>query len=149
MSLSWAESMTVLQKYPKSGYIILHEGEYHLLTSGSITLYAQALTVRRIKNIGYEFTIGFKDGVDIIDTATFRMKEMVYDLESVLKMRGITVHNSHTTHDIPDGLVLSLVYTWSPSDDWHLRYAGTHRDMGISDVDEIVDYYMLVGEDNE
>jgi len=149
MSLSWAESMTVLQKYPKSGYIILHEGEYHLLTSGSITLYAQALTVRRIKNIGYEFTIGFKDGLDIIDTATFRMKEMVYDLESSLKMRGITLHNSHTTHDIPDGLVLSLVYTWSPSDDWHLRYAGTHRDMGISDVDEIVDYYMLVGEDNE
>ncbi len=149
MNITWNESMALLQKYPKSGYVILHEGEYYLLTSGSITLYAQALTVRRIKNIGYEFTIGFKDGSDIIDTDTFRMKQMVYELEGALKMRGITTHNSHTTFDIPDGLVLSLVYTWSPSEDWHLQYAGTHSDMGVGDIDEIVDYYMLVGEDNE
>ena len=51
--------------------------------------------------------------------------------------------------DIPDGLVLSLVYTWSPSEDWYLRYDGTHDNMGIGDIDEVVDYYMLVGEDNE
>ena len=149
MSISWNESMVLLQKYPKSGFVILNEGEYYLLSSGSITLYANALTVRRIKNIGYEFTIGFKDGMDIVDTDTFRMKDMVYELESALKIRGITTHNSHTTFDIPDGLVLSLVYTWSPSEDWHLQYAGTHPNMGVSDIDEIVDYYMLVGEDNE
>ena len=128
MSISWNESMVLLQKYPKSGFVILNEGKYYLLSSGSITLYANALTVRRIKNIGYEFTIGFKDGMDIVDTDTFRMKDMVYELESALKIRGITTHNSHTTFDIPDGLVLSLVYTWSPSEDWHLQYAGTqHR----------------------
>ena len=112
-------------------------------------MYAQALTVRKIKNIGYEFVIGFKDGMDVVDTCSFRMKELPFELQTSLKRKQLSLHNSHSLMDIPDGLVLSLVYTWSPSEGWHLRYDGTHDNMGVSDIDQVVDYHMLVGEDNE
>ena len=149
MTLSWNESISLLNKYPKGAFIIFNDGTYHILTSGSIKLYAQALTVRKIKNIGYEFVIGFKDGMEVVDTCSFRMKELPFELQTSLKRKQLSLHNSHSLMDIPDGLVLSLVYTWSPSEDWHLRYDGTHDNMGVSDIDQVVDYHMLVGEDNE
>jgi len=149
LDISWREANKILYDYPKGGYLILHEGEYYLYTKGTPALYVQALSVRMIKTMGYEFIIGVKDGLtDVIDVSKMRIRNLPFELENILKKYKIPIQNSHSSHDIPF-LVIQVAYSWRAEDGWGWRYMSTHEDLSIHDVDDYTTYISLVGVDNE
>jgi hypothetical protein len=145
----WHESQMLLQSYAKGGFLITDENNYYLLTNGTNTLYAQLLNVRNIGKGGYEFVIGFSDGGEIVDATTLLMDKIPYELEETLARRGIKANFRHAFHNIEDCLVVKLNHTWSPTDGWHLCFVDTESEMGIDDIDDITDYYAIVGDDDE
>ena len=149
LDISWREASKILYDYPKGGFLIEHDDEYYLFTKGTPTLQVQALSVRMIKGIGYEFILGVKDGLtDIIDVDKMRIRNLPFELETMLKKQKIPVQNSHTTHDIPF-LVLEVAYSWRAEDGWGWRYMSTKDEASIHDVDDYTTYISLVGVDNE
>ena len=149
LDISWREASKILYDYPKGGFLIEHDDEYYLFTKGTPTLQVQALSVRMIKGIGYEFILGVKDGLtDIIDIDKMRIRNLPFELETMLKKQKIPVQNSHTTHDIPF-LVLEVAYSWRAEDGWGWRYMSTKDEASIHDVDDYTTYISLVGVDNE
>ena len=145
----WHESQVLLQSYAKGGFLITDENNYYLLTNGTNTLYGQLLSVRNIGKGGYEFVIGFSDGGEIVDATAIIMEKLPFDLEVALKRKGLNVKARLAFHNIEDCLVVKLNYTWSPTDGWHLCFVDIENDMGIDDIDDITDYYAIVGDDGE
>ena len=148
MGISWHEANKILYNYPKGGFLILNDNDYHLYTKGTNALIVQALSVRRIKNVGYEFILGVKDGTDIIDVDKMLVESIPFELENALKRNSIPVQNSHTNHDIPF-VVIEVAYSWRAEDGWGWRYITTLDDASISEIDEYTTYISMVGVDNE
>ena len=148
MDISWHEANKVLYNYPKGGFLILNDNHYHLYTKGTNALVVQLLSIRQIKNTGYEFILGVKDGVDIIDVDKLVIDKLPFELETALKRNGVPIQNSHTTHDV-DFLVVECAYSWRAEDGWGWRYMNTLDDASIHDVDEYTTYISMVGVDNE
>ena len=142
----WHESQVLLQSYAKGGFLITDENNYFLLTNGTNTLYGQLLNVRNIGKGGYKFVIGFSDGGEIVDATTILMENLPYDLEVALKRKGLNVRSRLAFHNIEDCLVVKLNHTWSPTDGWHLCFVDIENEMGIDDIDDITDYYAIVGD---
>jgi hypothetical protein len=107
------------------------------------------LSVRNIGKGGYEYVIGFSDGGEIVDATTIVMETVPYNLDGALKRRGVHANIRHAFHNIEDCLVVKLNHTWSPTDGWHLCFVDTESEMGIDDIDDITDYYAIVGEEDE
>jgi len=149
MTHEWHESQVLLQSYAKGGFLITDENKYYLLTNGTNTLYGQMLSVRNIGKGGYEYVIGFSDGGEIVDATTIVMETVPYNLDGALKRRGVHANIRHAFHNIEDCLVVKLNHTWSPTDGWHLCFVDTENEMGIDDIDDITDYYAIVGDDDE
>lgn len=148
-NVSWREASKILYDYPKGGFLIEYHKEYYLFTKGTPALQVQALSVRMIKTIGYEFIIGVKDGLtDVIDVSKMRIQNLPFELENILKKHKIPIQNSHATHDIPF-LVLEVAYSWRAEDGWGWRYMSTKDEGSINDVDDYTTYISLVGVDNE
>lgn len=146
MPTSWEESQQLLHHYPKGGFIIFHEGEYYLKTSGTISLQAQVTHYRNV-NGTWEFNIGFRDGIDVVDMNVFTVEENVFELDYALRRIGITPTVKNTSEPISDTFVVKVEYTWSPSKEWHFRFNTVVLDAGLSDVDELVDYLVVVNND--
>ena len=146
MPTSWEESQQLLHHYPKGGFIIFHEGEYYLKTSGTISLQAQVTHYRNV-NGTWEFNIGFRDGIDVVDMNVFTVEENVFELDYALRRIGITPTVKNTSEPISDTFVVKVEYTWSPSKEWHFRFNTVVLDAGLSDVDELVDYLVVVKDD--
>jgi hypothetical protein len=149
MTQEWHESQVLLQSYAKGGFLITDETNYYLLTNGTNTLYAQMLSVRNLGKGGYEFVIGFSDGGEIVDATTLLMDSIPYELDEGLKRRGVYANIRHTFHNIEDCLVVKLNHTWLPSDGWHLSYVCNENEMGVDDIDDITDFYAVVGDEVE
>ena len=148
-SVEWGECVNLIHHHPKACILIQDDSHYYILSSGTVSLYAQLLTIRNIKNSGFELLIGFRDGYDIIDVDTLHIKSLPFELEQALKSRQVYYHNNHQAHDIPDGMVIKVDQSWHPNKGWYLRYIEYCATKGLSDVDEIVDYYALVKYDEE
>ena len=148
MTHEWHESQILLQSYAKGGFLITDETNYYLLTNGTNTLYGQMLSVRNINKGGYEFVIGFSDGGEIVDATTIVMEIIPFNLDGVLKRRGVHANIRHAFQNIDDCLIVKLNHTWSPNDGWHLCFVDTEDGMGIDEIDDITDYYAIVGDED-
>tara|TARA_R100000458_G_scaffold40915_1_gene38498 strand:+ start:511 stop:1767 length:1257 start_codon:yes stop_codon:yes gene_type:complete len=148
-NVSWSECVNLIHHHPKACILIYDDSRYFILSSGTVSLYTQLLTIRNIRNGGYELLIGFRDGFDIVDVDTIFIDTLPFELEQALKSRQVNYHNNHQVHDIPDGMVIMVDQSWHPNRGWYLRYIEYCPMKGLSDVDEIVDYYALVKYDEE
>ena len=46
-------------------------------------------------------------------------------------------------------MVAKFMYTWSPNEEWHLKFVEVASNKGESDVDDILDYFAVVGGEDE
>lgn len=161
MTHEWYESQVLLDSYAKGGFLIADKTKtsygykeskkptYYLLSKGTNVLYAQILTIRNLDKGGYEIVIGFSDAGEVVDTTTHRMKTLPFVLHNALKRRGVHPNIRHAFHKVEDCLVAKFNHTWSPDDDWHLKFVDVEDDMGIEDVDDILNYFTIVGGEDE
>lgn len=161
MTHEWYESQVLLDSYSKGGFLIAHESNkssaykeskkptYYLLSKGTNVLYGQILTIRNLDKGGYEIVIGFSDAGEVVDTTTHRLETLPFVLDNALKRRGVHPNIRHAFHKVDDCLVAKFNHTWSPNDDWHLKFVDVEDDMGIDDVDDILDYFTIVGGEDE
>ena len=143
----WHEGQQLLNAYPKSGFLILDSGDYHLYTAGTASLNAQLMSISKIDKHRYRCTIGFRDGIDSADVLQIELRSLPFNLEQSLRRRGVNPNIKHVEHEVRDCLVLKVDYTWGTKEGWHFRINETKDNAGITEVDEIVDYIALVGED--
>ena len=143
--MPWVESVQLMQLQPR-GALLIHDDGYYLLTSGTTSLYGQILRVRRLNDTYYELEIGFLDGDTTVEVCTIILPTMPFELEQVFGRMGIRYNYGRSWHDVEQSLVARVALIWNPDDDWHLRFDGLESDMGASDVSQLVDYQMLMGE---
>tara|TARA_R110002020_G_C16250813_1_gene769794 strand:+ start:179 stop:1405 length:1227 start_codon:yes stop_codon:yes gene_type:complete len=148
---SWGDSVTLLQLYPHASILIEHGDRFHILSSGSVELFAQALRIRRVGDAHYELAIGFSDGDTIEETTSFVLHPLPFELTELLKRKQINYHYGRDWHDIPEGVVVACSLYWKAGEDsgWRLRYNELKSNKGRSDIDQVLDYNVLVGEANE
>jgi hypothetical protein len=155
----WYESQVLLDSYAKGGFLIAHETttvfkerkkyDFYLLTKGTNVLFAQILTIRNLNKGGYEIVIGFDDAGEIVDTTTHKIDSLPFPLDNALKRRGVNANIRHAFHPVDDCLVAKFTYTWTPNEEWHLKFVEVEDGMGIDDVDSILDYFAIVGGEDE
>lgn len=159
MTHEWHESQILLESYSKGGFLIEHfeateykehkKSSFYLMSKGTNVLFAQVLSVRNMDKGGYEIVIGFNDAGEIVDTTTYVMAEMPFTLDSALRRRGVNVNVRYAYHTVTDCLVAKFIFTWTPTQNWHLKFVDVEDSMGISDVNDILDYYAIVGGEDE
>tara|TARA_S200002703_G_scaffold147042_1_gene142536 strand:- start:152 stop:712 length:561 start_codon:yes stop_codon:yes gene_type:complete len=159
MTHEWHESQVLLDSYAKGGFLIADESSiaykeskkptYYLLSKGTNVLYAQILTIRNLDKGGYEIVIGFSDAGEVVDTTTHKLETLPFVLDNALKRRGVHPNIRFAFHKVEDCLVAKFNHTWSPDDGWHLKFVDVEDDMGIEDVDNILDYFTIVGGEDE
>ena len=94
-----------------------------------------------------EFTLGFRDGLDVVDVPDIiAMTQLPFEIEQQLRKQNINVTAKQVSEPLSDNLTVKVEFTWSPRRNWHFIYTGLFTSYGLSDVDEIVDYISLVGE---
>ena len=143
---SWEESLQLLHNYPKGGFLIKEYGEYFLMSSGTVSLMGQLMYYKRVGD-NIEFTLGFRDGLDVVDVPDIiAMTQLPFEIEQQLRKQNINVTAKQVSEPLSDNLTVKVEYTWSPRRNWHFIYTGLFTSYGLSDVDEIVDYISLVGE---
>ncbi len=143
---SWEESLQLLHNYPKGGFLIKEHGEYFLMSSGTVSLMGQLMYYKRVGD-NIEFTLGFRDGLDVVDVPDIiAMTQLPFEIEQQLRKQNINVTAKQVSEPLSDNLTVKVEYTWSPRRNWHFIYTGLFTSYGLSDVDEIVDYISLVGE---
>ena len=155
----WHESQVLLDSYAKGGFLIAHEKtgayketknwDYYLLSKGSNTLYGQVMTIRNLNKGGYEIVIGFSDAGEVVETTTHRMNELPLQLNEALLRRGVSASVRYAFQHVEDCLVAKFMYTWSPNEEWHLKFIEVESNKGESDVDDILDYFAVVGGEDE
>lgn len=146
---SWEESLQLLHNYPKGGFLIKEHDEYFLMTSGTVSLTGQLMYYKRVGD-NIEFTLGFRDGLDVVDVPDIiAMTQLPFEIEQQLRKQNINVTARQVSEPLSDNLTVKVEYTWSPRRNWHFIYTGLFTSYGLSDVDEIVDYITLVGENHE
>ena len=155
----WYESQVLLDSYAKGGFLIAHEKkeaykehkkyDFYLLTKGTNVLYAQVMTIRNLNKGGYELVIGFDDAGEVVDTTTHTIETLPFALDNALRRRGVNANIRHAFHPVEDCLVAKFNYTWTPNEEWHLKFVGVEDGMGIDDVDSILDYFAIVGGEDE
>ena len=74
---------------------------------------------------------------------------MPFELEQVFGRMGIRYNYGRSWRDVEESLVARVALVWNPEDDWLLRFDGLESDMGASDVSQLVDYQMLMGDLDE
>ncbi len=84
------------------------------------------------------------DIIGVVDT--INMTELPFEIEQQLRKQHINVTARQVSEPLSDNLTVKVEYTWSPRRNCHFIYAGLFTSYGLSDVDEIVDYISLVGE---
>ena len=143
---SWEESLQLLHNYPKGGFLIKEHGEYFLMSSGTVSLMGQLMYYKRVGD-NIEFTLGFRDGLDVVDVPDIiAMTQLPFEIEQQLRKQNINVTAKQVSEPLSDNLTVKVEFTWSPRRKWHFIYTGLFTSYGLSDVDEIVDYISLVGE---
>ena len=143
---SWEESLQLLHNYPKGGFLIKENDNYFLMTSGTVSLIGQLMYYKRVGD-NIEFTLGFRDGLDVVDVPDIiAMTQLPFEIEQQLRKQHINVTARKVSEPLSDNLTVKVEYTWSPKRNWHFKYSGLFTSYGLSDVDEIVDYITLVGE---
>jgi hypothetical protein len=143
---SWEESLQLLHNYPKGGFLIKEHGEYFLMSSGTVSLMGQLMYYKRVGD-NIEFTLGFRDGLDVVDVPDIiAMTQLPFEIEQQLRKQHINVTARQVSEPLSDNLTVKVEFTWSPRRKWHFIYTGLFTSYGLSDVDEIVDYISLVGE---
>ena len=151
----WHESQVLLDSYAKGGFLIAHkindeeEFSYYLLSKGSNALYGQVMTIRNLNKGGYEIVIGFSDAGEVVETTTHTMSELPLQLNEALLRRGISANVRYAFQHVEDCLVAKFMYTWSPNEEWHLKFVEVESSKGESDVDDILDYFAVVGGEDE
>jgi len=155
----WYESQVLLDSYAKGGFLIAHEIEsaykepkklaFYLLTKGTNVLYAQVMTIRNLNKGGYELVIGFNDAGEVVETTTHTMNELPFALDNALRRRGVNANIRHAFHPVNDCLVAKFKYTWTPNEEWHMKFVEVEDNMGMDDVDDILDYFAIVGGEDE
>ena len=173
----WHESQVLLDSYAKGGFLVasrrpsvykelkksnLITGErksrvykehknydYYLLSKGSNILYGSVMTIRNLNKGGYEIVIGFSDAGEVVETTTHIMNELPFVLNNALKRRGVSANIRYAFHTVEDCLVGKFMYTWSPNEEWHLKFVDVEESKGESDVDDILDYFAVVGGEDE
>ena len=155
----WYESQVLLESYAKGGFLIAHEStteckenkkyDFYLLTKGTNVLYAQVMTIRNLNKGGYELVIGFNDAGEVVETTTHVLKELPFALDNALRRRGVNANIRHAFHPVEDCLVAKFKYTWSPNEEWHMKFVEVQDSMGIDEVDDILDYFAIVGGEDE
>lgn len=143
---SWEESLQLLHNYPKGGFLIKEHDEYFLMSSGTVSLMGQLMYYKRVGD-NIEFTLGFRDGLDVVDVPDIiAMTQLPFEIEQQLRKQNINVTAKQVSEPLSDNLTVKVEFTWSPRRNWHFIYTGLFTSYGLSDVDEIVDYISLVGE---
>jgi hypothetical protein len=151
----WHESQVLLDSYAKGGFLIAHKindednFSFFLLSKGSNTLYGQVMTIRNMNKGGYEIVIGFSDAGEVVETTTHRMNELPLQLNEALLRRGVSASVRYAFQHVEDCLVAKFMYTWSPNEEWHLKFIEVESNKGESDVDDILDYFTVVGGEDE
>jgi hypothetical protein len=145
----WHESQVLLESYPKGGFLITHENNYYLYTNGTNILYGQLLSVRNLDKGGFEFVIGFNDAGEIVDVTTLRVDVIPFTVNNALKVRGVYANVRFMFQNIEDCLVAKFNYTWNPNNGWHLKLLDVENNMGIHDIDDILDYIAITGGEDE
>ncbi len=146
--MSWPESVQLMQLHPR-GALLIHDDDYYLMTSGTTSLYGQILRVRKLNDTYYELEIGFLDGDTTVEVCTIVLPEMPFVLEGAFGRFGVRYNYGRSWHVVEASLVARVVLLWNPDDEWHLRFDGVESEMGASDVSQLVDYQMLMGELDE
>tara|TARA_B100001093_G_scaffold269645_1_gene257780 strand:- start:516 stop:1073 length:558 start_codon:yes stop_codon:yes gene_type:complete len=151
----WHESQVLLDSYAKGGFLIAHKindednFSFFLLSKGSNTLYGQVMTIRNMNKGGYEIVIGFSDAGEVVETTTHRMNELPLQLNEALLRRGVSASVRYAFQHVEDCLVAKFMYTWTPNEEWHLKFIEVESGKGESDVDDILDYFTVVGGEDE
>ena len=145
---SWPESVQLMQLHPR-GALLIRDGDYYLMTSGTTSLYGQILRVRKLNDTYYELEIGFLDGDTTVEVCTIVLPEMPFVLEGAFGRIGVRYNYGRSWHVVEASLVARVALLWNPDDEWHLRFDGVESEMGASDVSQLVDYQMLMGELDE
>jgi hypothetical protein len=107
------------------------------------------MTVRNLNKGGYEIVIGFSDAGEVVETTTHRMNELPLQLNEALLRRGVSASVRYAFQHVEDCLVAKFMYTWSPNEEWHLKFIEVENNKGESDVDDILDYFAVVGGEDE
>jgi hypothetical protein len=142
---SWPESVQLMQLHPR-GALLISDGDYYLMTSGTTSLYGQILRVRKLNDTYYELEIGFLDGDTTVEVCTIVLPEMPFALEQAFARIGVRYNYGRSWLVVEASLVARVALLWNPDDEWHLRFDGVESEMGASDVSQLVDYQMLMGE---
>mgnify|MGYP003657117524 CR=1 FL=1 len=145
---TWPESVQLMQLHPR-GALLIRDGDYYLMTSGTTSLYGQILRVRKLNDTYYELEIGFLDGDTTVEVCTIVLPEMPFVLEGAFGRIGVRYNYGRSWHVVEASLVARVALLWNPDDEWHLRFDGVESEMGASDVSQLVDYQMLMGELDE
>lgn len=145
---TWAEAQPLLNQHARSGFLILHGGEYFIYTSGTASLNAVILSLRKNDRVGYVLSAGFLDGDEVVDAVEIETQTLSFAMQQGLRRRGVHPSIRHAVQPVETPLIVRLEYAWTPKEGWHFRIEEVLEEAGLStDVDGIVDYMMLVGSD--
>lgn len=145
---SWAESVQLMQLHPR-GALLIRDDDYYLLTSGTTSLYGQILRVRKLNDTYYELEVGFLDGDTTVEVTSIVLPEMPFALQQEFGRIGVRYNYGRSWHVVEASLVACVALVWNPDNEWHLRFVGIESEMGASDVSQLLDYQMLMGEFDE
>ena len=137
-----------MQLHPR-GALLIRDDDYYLLTSGTTSLYGQILRVRKLNDTYYELEVGFLDGDTTVEVTSIVLPEMPFALQQEFGRIGVRYNYGRSWHVVKASLVACVALVWNPDNEWHLRFVGIESEMGASDVSQLLDYQMLMGEFDE
>lgn len=144
----WDKAIALLQLYPRGMILIRRDDAYHYQSAGNVTLYTQILAVRK-KQDSFEFRLGCKDGVSVVDVDSFELNHVPFALEQVFKMDGVRYNYGRDWHNVGGCVVVATSPIWNPEEGWRMSYLTYDSEKGMSDISDIVDYQNIMRVNNE
>ena len=144
----WDKAIALLQLYPRGMILIHRDDAYHYQSAADVILYTQILAVRK-KQDSFEFRLGCKDGVSVVDVDSFELKHVPFPLEQVFKMDGVRYNYGRDWHNVGGCVVVATSPIWNPEEGWRMSYLTYDSEKGMSDISDIVDYQNIMRVNNE
>jgi hypothetical protein len=144
----WDKAIALLQLYPRGMILIHRDDAYHYQSAANVTLYTQILAVRK-KQDSFEFRLGCKDGVSVVDVDSFELQHVPFPLEQVFKMDGVRYNYGRDWHNVGGCVVVATSPIWNPEEGWRMSYLTYDSEKGMSDISDIVDYQNIMRVNNE